>query len=80
MTPEIVGYFSWTTRNGRISCEKCDADIRKGQMPESIKRRQEEAVPGNEHPLDATQWKMTLEQLAALYPLVIHNKAVDLRQ
>lgn len=39
MTMEVVGYFSWTTRNGRISCEKCDADIRKNAMPETIARR-----------------------------------------
>lgn len=75
---EVIGYFSWTTRNGRISCEKCDAEIRKNAMPETIKRHQEQTV--QEHPLDAKQWKMSLDHLATIFPLVVATKAIDLRQ
>lgn len=75
---EIVGYFSWTTRNGRISCEKCDAEIRKNAMPETINRRQEQTV--QDHPLDEKQWKMSLDQLATAFPLVVAAKAIDVRQ
>lgn len=74
---EVIGYFSWTTRNGRISCEKCDAEIRKNAMPESIARRQEQTV--QEHPLDEKQWLMSLEHLATVFPLVVASKSVDVR-
>lgn len=66
MTDEIVGYFAWTHRNGHVTCEKRDAEIRQNAMPETIKRRDEETV--KEHQLTKDQWAMTLDELATEYP------------
>lgn len=71
---KIVGYFAWIIHNGRISYEKY-----------AIERQQANVELTNyyklhtlsSHPLNEEQWKLSLDELATIFPQPKGNKNVD---
>jgi hypothetical protein len=62
----IVGYFAWQNVNGKASPEKFGIE-RIGMNIEATRYFKKRAI-GEPVPLDETEWKLSLKDLAAKYP------------
>lgn len=62
-----VGWLVWQRLNGRFTAQKASVQCYPSSFPESKKSQQ--SIEVTKRPLDLEEWKLSLDELKAKYPL-----------